>query len=84
MGMFLSRLRPHKQSDHQPLHLLGNAVIEEGGADVLAGGDEVRTFFEGYFGGDVCGAFGCRCEFRCKGSLTLNRGMGNSNMSLSK
>ena len=36
-----------EQPLHQFLDLLCDAVVVEGGADVLAGGDEVHTFFEG-------------------------------------
>ena len=53
-----------------------DAVVVDGGADVLAGGDEVRTLFEGYFGGDLGGARGCRCEFTMQGIVDVEEGNG--------
>ena len=63
-----------KQSRHEIVNFSGDAVVVEGGADVLAGGDEVRSLFEGYFGGDTCGARGCRCEFTMQGIVDVEQG----------
>ena len=58
-----SDVRHGKQRINEVFYFLCDAVVVEGGADVLPGGDEVRSLFEGYFGGETCGARGCRCEF---------------------
>ena len=63
-----------KQSRHEIVNFSGDAVVVEGGADELAGGDEVHVFFERDVGGELLCARGCRCEFTMQGIVDVEQG----------